>query len=148
MEADLAVGRELVTEILAHALRDVGVAGAAELGRRVGLDAGADMARTDMARTDLARTDLARTDLARTDLVIDARAEFDGLPRRERVRRMPDIGRDMERALGRKEGDAPLRDLLALARGDLSPKERSPGEHSPGEGLRTASHTGKAPALP
>lgn len=118
MDADLQVGRELVTEVLAHALRDVGLAGAAELGRRVGLDAA-------------------------SDLVIDARAEFDGLPRRERVARMPDIGRDMERALGRKEGDAPLRDLLVLARG-----ERSHAEPAPGERLRTGSHTGKAPALP
>lgn len=86
MMRDLETGRELVTEALAHALRDLGPEKAATL--RAKLE-------------------------GKTPLGAAAAERFanDALPRRERVGRLPEIGRDLERALGRKNGKVPLATL-------------------------------------
>ena len=89
MEADLKVGHELVAEIVVHALRDLGPSGAAEYGRR--------------------------TDLANAPLPLEQRGAIDGLSRRARLEKMPRIGRDMERALGRKRCETPLSELIDQA---------------------------------
>lgn len=100
MERDLKIGQELVTEILAHALRDLGSERAAELGRRIGLSLDWDLP------------------------LGGERFAVDDLPRRQRVDALPRIARDMERALGRVNGDKPLRELLdlALAAGASAPQ--------------------------
>ncbi|MBX3248754.1 MAG: NAD(P)/FAD-dependent oxidoreductase [Myxococcales bacterium] len=91
MERDLETGRQLVTEILAHALRDLGSERAAELGRLAGLSSSWDLP------------------------LGGERFAADALPRRQRVDALPRIARDMERALGRVDGDLPLSALLDLA---------------------------------
>tara|TARA_B100001750_G_scaffold88879_4_gene70158 strand:- start:4659 stop:6467 length:1809 start_codon:yes stop_codon:yes gene_type:complete len=102
MEADLEVGRELVGELLAHALRDLGEAKAAELGRRLGAAIGG---REPEERQ------------AGMPLVLGERfTRVDPLPRRERLEAYSRIARDLERALGRAEGDRPLGELLDRAR--------------------------------
>ena len=86
MQRDLLTGRELVTEVLAHALRDLGPEKAAVLRDRLG---------------------------GMTPLGEAAGERFanDVLPRRQRVASLPEIGRDLERALGRKNGKVPLATL-------------------------------------
>lgn len=91
MNADLETGRELVTEVLAHALRDLGEDKAALLREKLGGSAPLG---------------------ERTAL----RFENDALPRRERVGQLPEIGRDLERALGRKNAAVPLSTLWDLPR--------------------------------
>ncbi len=91
MERDLRIGQELVTEILAHALRDLGSEGATELGRRIQLSLDWELP------------------------LGGERFAADALPRRQRVDALPRIARDMERALGRVNGDKPLQELLDLA---------------------------------
>ncbi|HJK89778.1 MAG TPA: NAD(P)/FAD-dependent oxidoreductase [Polyangiaceae bacterium LLY-WYZ-15_(1-7)] len=93
MESDLAIGQQLVAEILAHALRDLGPETAAELGRRAGLDASWGLP------------------------LAGERIDADALPRRQRIEKLPRIARDMERALGRVDPGVPLSELLARALG-------------------------------
>ena len=90
MEQDLARGRELVAEVLAHALRDLGSASAAELGRLAQLESG--------------------------QLPLGERfTTLDTLPRRQRLAQYSAVARDLERAIGRSEGDRPLAELLEQA---------------------------------
>lgn len=90
MERDLLTGKELVAEIVVHALRDLGPELAREYGRMVGL-----------------------TEL---DLPLAERDTLDALPRRERLESLPRIARDLERALGRPKSESTLRELFAEAR--------------------------------
>ncbi|MEM6954401.1 MAG: tryptophan 7-halogenase [Myxococcota bacterium] len=94
MVADLATGKALVTELLAHALRDLGEGKAEAFGQ-------------------------ALAPLGPWDLPTSPRFEADTLPRRERLRALPPIGRDLERALGRREGDRPLPHLWEVARAEF-----------------------------
>ena len=91
MKSDLAGAEELLVELLLLALRGVGAANVASLRERAGLDA--------------------------WDLEIAAeRLEADGLGRRDRLRRLPSLARDLERALGRWGGPlSPLADLVEAA---------------------------------
>lgn len=107
MERDLEGGVALVAEIVAHALRDLGQDNAAEFGERAQLS-------PEVAAQ------------------VRARTQNDGLRRRERLAALPDIGRDMERALGRQEGDASLDELFRRM--------------IPAEPLRNSAAAGKAPA--
>ncbi len=95
MERNLQLGRDLVGEIIAHALRSLGRERAAELGRRIG----------------------SGEDLEQGLELTEARAAADALPRRQRNAAMPQIGRDLERALGREGDTEPLVELYALAFG-------------------------------
>ena len=87
MGADLETGKQLVTEVLAHALRDLGPGHAESLGRRLG----------------------------GLSLPIGPRFAVDALPRRERLAELPEIGRDLERALGRKNASVTLESLWQRA---------------------------------
>ncbi|MBO6940436.1 MAG: tryptophan 7-halogenase [Deltaproteobacteria bacterium] len=102
MEADLEVGRSLVSELLAHALRSVGSSRAHELGRRIGEGVGG-------TAVGGGRPGMSVPLGERFDMV-------DALPRRARRERFEPVARDLERAVGRLEGDAPLAELIALAR--------------------------------
>jgi len=102
MEADLELGRSLVAELFAHALRSVGTARAPELGRRLGEILGGTL-------PDQAEPGMTLPLGDRFDVV-------DALPRKDRRRRYEPVARDLERAVGRIEGDAPLQELLRLAR--------------------------------
>jgi hypothetical protein len=102
MEADLAIGRELVGEVFAHALRDLGTEGAAQLGRALGAAVGGAEPGDRPIGTPL--------------ILGDRFYEVDGLPRRDRMKRYSKVARDLERAIGRAEGDAPLGELLERAR--------------------------------
>jgi hypothetical protein len=93
MESNLSMGRHLVAEITAHALRSLGPDKAREFGERVG--SGPDLDHG-------------------LELTLE-RAEADALPRRERNAAIPQIGRDLERALGRDGSEEPLLDLYKLA---------------------------------
>lgn len=86
MTDDLETGRELVTEVLAHALRDLGPGQSAQLRAKLG-------------------------GIAPLDARASQRFADDALPRRERVERLPEIGRDLERALGRKNAKVALSTL-------------------------------------
>ena len=97
MERDLTTGEALVTEVLAHALRDCGEEDAARLGQLV--------------------EERWSASLDALALPTGARFEADALPRRERLASLPDIGRDLERALGRKSASSPLSALWSRARG-------------------------------
>ena len=101
MEADWLVGRELVGEVLAHALRDLGSAKAAELGRRMGAALGGVEPEPRPAGAPLA--------------IGERFTAVDGLPRRQRLESLSPVARDLERALGRAEGDVPLAALVARA---------------------------------
>ena len=90
MERDLEVGRQLVTELVVHALRDLGEEKANEY--------------------------FARAKLDESGLELDARAAVDALPRRERLDQLPRIGRDLERALGRPKSALTTPELLERAR--------------------------------
>jgi len=96
LESHIALGEEVLRELFLRALVEVGSAGAAELGRVVGLKAWAP--------------------------AIDAeRVALEELPRAERNRRIPSVTRDMDRAFGRAQGDGtPLNRLLALAGLDIA----------------------------
>ncbi len=97
MAADLETGKELVAEVLAHALRDLGQEGAAELGRLIEAYVSPGGPRPHW------------------DLPTGARFDADALPRRQRLSAMPEIGRDLERALGRKSTETPLSALWKQA---------------------------------
>ncbi|MEM9191873.1 MAG: tryptophan 7-halogenase [Myxococcota bacterium] len=88
MKADLQTGRELLTELILAALRDLGEARAREFG------------------------ELARLE----DFPLDpARLDAEALSRRERVQAIPAIARDLERALGRTRTTADPRGLWETA---------------------------------
>ena len=93
MSRNLPMGRDLVGELIAHALRSLGSDRAREFGERVGH--GPDLEHG-------------------LELTWD-RVQADSLPRKERNAAMPPIGRDLERALGRDASEEPLADLYALA---------------------------------
>ncbi|MCB9660236.1 MAG: tryptophan 7-halogenase [Sandaracinaceae bacterium] len=93
MESNLTMGRDLVGELIAHALRSLGPDKAREFGERVG----------------------SGPDLEHGLELTLARAQADSLPRRERNAAMPQIGRDLERALGREAGEATLEELYSVA---------------------------------
>jgi len=113
MEADLALGQEVVAELLAHALRSVGSAKAPELGRRVGEAIGGVEVSTERPAMELP--------LGERFEVVDA------LPRRDRRDRYEPAARDLERAVGRVEGDVPLSELLDLARSGAGAERRRAG---------------------
>lgn len=93
MEQNLVMGRDLVGELIAHALRALGPDRAADFGERVG----------------------SGPDLEHGLELTYERAHADALPRRERNAAMPQIGRDLERALGREATEHSLLDLYTLA---------------------------------
>ncbi len=101
MEADLELGRELVAEVFAHALRDLGREKAATLGAALGAAIGGEEPEPRGAGMKLP--------LGERFTVVDE------LPRRERLGRYSKVARDLERALGRQDGDAPLSELLDSA---------------------------------
>jgi len=88
MERDLETGRELVTEVAMHALRDLG---------------------PEKAAAYIEAADLGAFELG-------PRAEVDALPRRERLEKLPRIGRDLERALGRPKCEVPVREMISPTR--------------------------------
>lgn len=93
MSRNLPMGRDLVGELIAHALRSLGSDRAREFGERVGHG----------------------PDLEHGLELTWERVQADSLPRKERNAAMPPIGRDLERALGRDASEEPLADLYALA---------------------------------
>jgi hypothetical protein len=93
MNADIATGRELVTELIVHALRDLGPERAAEFGRLTDLPSWSWTPSLE-------------------------RLEADDLGRRERRDKLPRIARDLERALGRAKSDASVTRLVQRALGE------------------------------
>ena len=91
MERDWQVGADLVTELLAQALRDVGAEGAAALGEAL---------------------DLGR---AWSLPLRSERITAEELPRRKRLDMLPTVARDLERAIGRPQTSETLAHLLELA---------------------------------
>lgn len=90
METDWRVGADLVTELLAQALRDAGPDNAKALGMAL---------------------DLASWELP----LCDERIRAEELPRRQRLERLPTVARDLERAIGRPRAPTTLQHLLELA---------------------------------
>lgn len=99
IEASLQDGEAMVTELVAHALRDLGALGGQEAQRAV---EGFLAALGDQRGPALERLGAERI-------------RVDALPRRQRLAALPPIGRDLERAIGRTKGDIDIAALLASA---------------------------------
>ncbi len=91
MESDWQVGADLVAELLAHALRDVGPDHVEALGAALDLQSWWKLP------------------------LRDERIAAEELPRRKRLAKLPTVARDLERAVGRPQSQTPLKRLFELA---------------------------------